>query len=141
MRKGARSHFLCPALCTEAWCRWVHSSHARGLRAAHLVSTSVRVWVCVHIQKGKGRGLGVCLFTGDTVRHPPRCSRSRREQDALTLTYTFGAWKPQSRQQRVHRGWVGGGAMEAGCAGVHQHVRAGQQSSVVSSPATPHPQG
>lgn len=83
------------SVCSKAWYRWVHSSHARGLRAAHLVSTSVRVWVCVHIQKGKGRGLGVCLFTGDTVRHPPRCSRSRREQDALTLTYTFGAWKPQ----------------------------------------------
>lgn len=107
-------------------------------KGSSLVSTCLCAQVCICVE-GERRGFGVCLFTGETIRHLPTCSRSHREQDALTLIYTYGSWKPQPRQQRVHRSWVGGGATEAGCAGVHQQAREGQCGGVVSSPVTPRP--
>lgn len=82
-------------------------------KSSSLVSTCqcAQVGICT---EGERRGFGVCLFTGETTCHPPTCSHSHREQDALTLIYTYGSWKPQPRQRRVHRRWVGGGATEAG---------------------------
>lgn len=93
--------------------------------------------VRAHVPAAGGeKGLCVCAFAGDAAPHPPSCCCSRREQDALTLSCTFGAGKPQPRQQRVHRaGWEA--APEAGCAGVCQHARAGPAWGVVPTPATP----
>lgn len=51
----------------------------------------------------------------------PTC-HSHREQDTLTLICTSGDCKPQPRQQSVHRGRVGGGAMVQG-AQVYANMR------------------
>lgn len=108
MGKGARSHFLRPFSLPAAGPVQMGAQLSclrpqRSQPGAHLPECTR-----VSIQKAKGRGLCMCVFAGDAVPHPPSCCCSRREQDALTLSCTFGAWKPQPRQQRVHRaGWRG----------------------------------
>lgn len=90
--------------------------------------------------RGKKGPQCVLVFRGDSPL-PTHLLLQPREQDALTLTYTFGAWKPQPRQRRVHRGRVGGGATEAGRAGVCQQAHCGPAWGCGFLPSHPYPWG
>lgn len=90
--------------------RWVHSSHAWGLRAASLLGPPGCPSACMHMRvhvciRGGGEGASERDCLQGNLSPTPTCCCSRREQDALTPVCISGVMKPQPlRQWCVHQG-------------------------------------